>query len=81
MLFNKIYLNGRIDSNPTLRRTSTGKTVVYFTLKCDGDKPAPHHDAFDVTAWNNTNELARATDWLVHIPEPKYELTRGSISA
>jgi hypothetical protein len=27
------------------------------------------------------NELARAADWVVHIPEPKYELTRGSISA
>ena len=28
-----------------------------------------------------SNELARAADWVVHIPEPKHELTRGSISA
>ena len=28
-----------------------------------------------------SNELARAADWVVHIPEPKHEPTRGSISA
>lgn len=57
---NKVILAGRIATNPELKTTQTGKSVINFRLAINrkysqGDHPEA--DFFNVQAWGNTAEF------------------------
>jgi hypothetical protein len=56
MTLNKFFVSGRIDSVPWLRKISTGKSLVSFTLRCESNSPGKSDDLFTVIAWNKSAE-------------------------
>lgn len=57
---NRIILIGRLTADPELKTTSTGKSVVSFTIAVDKKfKPqdGPTADFFRVSAWDKTAEF------------------------
>lgn len=60
-MLNRIILQGRMCSDPELRRTGTGTAVASFTLAVDRDFKSQNGqketDFIDVTAWRNTAEF------------------------
>lgn len=54
---NQVILLGRLTRDPEARTTSTGKTVVSFSLAVDRGGQDDSADFFDVTAWEKLGEL------------------------
>lgn len=54
---NQVILMGRLTRDPEARTTSTGKTVVSFSLAVDRAGQDDSADFFDVTAWEKLGEL------------------------
>lgn len=54
---NQVILMGRLTRDPEARTTSTGKTVVSFSLAVDRQSQDDSADFFDVTAWEKLGEL------------------------
>lgn len=54
---NQVILMGRLTRDPEARTTSTGKTVVSFSLAVDRMGQDDSADFFDVTAWEKLGEL------------------------
>lgn len=54
---NQVILMGRLTRDPEARTTSTGKTVVSFSLAVDRASQDDSADFFDVTAWEKLGEL------------------------
>lgn len=54
---NQVILMGRLTRDPETRSTSTGKTVVSFSLAVDRQTQDDQADFFDVTAWEKLGEL------------------------
>lgn len=52
---NLVMLMGRLTRDPEQRTTTTGKTVVNFSLAVNNGEDDVNF--FDVTAWNKTGEL------------------------
>lgn len=60
-MLNKIDIQGRLTADPELRVTSTGKSVVGFSLACERDYAAEgasrETDFIEVVAWGKTAEF------------------------
>ncbi len=54
---NQVILLGRLTRDPEARTTSTGKTVVSFSLAVDRVGQDDAADFFDVTAWEKLGDL------------------------
>lgn len=54
---NQVILLGRLTRDPESRTTTTGKTVVSFSLAVDRAGQDDGADFFDVTAWEKLGEL------------------------
>ncbi len=54
---NQVILLGRLTRDPEARTTSTGKTVVSFSLAVDRQGADDQADFFDVTAWEKLGDL------------------------
>jgi len=54
---NQVILLGRLTRDPEARTTSTGKTVVSFSLAVDRGGQDDSADFFDITAWEKLGEL------------------------
>lgn len=54
---NQVILLGRLTRDPEARTTSTGKTVVSFSLAVDRQGSDDQADFFDITAWEKLGEL------------------------
>ncbi len=54
---NQVILMGRLTRDPETRTTSTGKTIVSFSLAVDRAGQDDQADFFDVTAWEKLGEL------------------------
>lgn len=54
---NQVILMGRLTRDPETRTTSSGKTVVSFSLAVDRIGSEDQADFFEVTAWEKTGEL------------------------
>lgn len=54
---NQVILLGRLTRDPEARTTSTGKTVVSFSLAVDRGGQDDAADFFDITAWEKLGEL------------------------
>lgn len=61
-MLNKIFIMGRLTSDPELRRTNSGTAVTSFTLAVDRDfknaDGTKDTDFVDVVAWRATAEFA-----------------------
>ena len=59
-MFNKVIVEGRLTDNPELRNTTTGKSVVSFTLASErsavNDSETKITDFIDCVAWLGTAE-------------------------
>ena len=74
-MLNEIIVMGRLTKDPELRTTTTGKSVVNFTLAVDRDK----QDATDFpecTAWGATAEFVART-----FHKGKMALVKGSMQS
>lgn len=60
-MLNKIDIQGRLTADPELRVTTTGKSVVSFSLACERDYAAEGQnretDFIEVVAWGKTAEF------------------------
>lgn len=54
---NQVILMGRLTRDPEQRATSTGKTVVNFSIAVDRVGQDDSADFFDITAWEKLGEL------------------------
>lgn len=54
---NQVILLGRLTRDPEARTTSTGKTVVSFSLAVDRQGSDDQADFFDITAWEKLGDL------------------------
>ncbi len=54
---NQVILMGRLTRDPETRTTSSGKTIVSFSLAVDRGGQEDQADFFDVTAWEKLGEL------------------------
>ncbi len=54
---NQVILMGRLTRDPETRTTTTGKTIVSFSLAVDRGGQDDQADFFDVTAWEKLGEL------------------------
>ncbi len=54
---NQVIIMGRLTRDPEMRTTSTGKTIVSFSLAVDRGGQDDQADFFDVTAWEKLGEL------------------------
>lgn len=54
---NQVILMGRLTRDPETRSTSSGKTVVSFSLAVDRAGQDDQADFFEVTAWDKLGEL------------------------
>ena len=51
---NKVFLVGNLTADPLPKQTSTGKTLVNFTIACnDNIQGKEHTNFFNCVAWNN----------------------------
>ena len=59
-MLNEIILQGRLTDNPELKTTTSGKSVVSFTLAVERDfstNGEKETDFINIVAWNNTAEF------------------------
>ena len=56
---NQVILMGRLTRDPEQRTTTSGRTVVSFSIAVDRQTQDDQADFFDVTAWEKLGELAR----------------------
>jgi single-strand DNA-binding protein len=54
---NQVILLGRLTRDPEARTTTSGKTVVSFSLAVDRQGSDDQADFFDVTAWEKLGDL------------------------
>ena len=54
---NQVILLGRLTRDPETRSTTTGKTVVSFSLAVDRAGQEDAADFFEITAWDKLGEL------------------------
>lgn len=54
---NQVILMGRLTRDPEQRTTTTGKTIVSFSIAVDRGGQDDSADFFDVTAWEKLGEL------------------------
>ena len=54
---NQVILMGRLTSDPEQRTTTSGRTVVSFSIAVDRQTQDDQADFFDVTAWEKLGEL------------------------
>lgn len=54
---NQVILMGRLTRDPEVRTTTTGKTIVSFSLAVDRGGQDDATDFFEVTAWEKLGEL------------------------
>jgi single-strand DNA-binding protein len=54
---NQVILLGRLTRDPEARTTTSGKTVVSFSLAVDRAGQDDQADFFDITAWEKLGEL------------------------
>lgn len=54
---NQVILMGRLTRDPEQRSTTTGKTIVNFSIAVDRGGQDDAADFFDVTAWEKLGEL------------------------
>lgn len=54
---NQVILMGRLTRDPEQRTTTTGRTVVSFSIAVDRQTQDDQTDFFDVTAWEKLGEL------------------------
>lgn len=54
---NQVILMGRLTRDPETRSTSSGKTVVSFSLAVDRAGQDDQADFFEITAWDKLGEL------------------------
>lgn len=54
---NQVILMGRLTRDPEQRTTTSGKTVVNFSIAVDRGGQDDQADFFNVTAWENLGEL------------------------
>lgn len=54
---NQVILMGRLTRDPEVRTTTSGKTVVSFSLAVDRATQDDQADFFDVTAWEKLGDL------------------------
>ena len=57
MAMNHSVIMGRLVSNPEMRRTTTGKAVVSFTIACDKPGKDNGADFIPCVAWEKTGEF------------------------
>lgn len=60
MALNRVILSGRLTKDLEIKKTTSGKSVVSFTLAVDGRKDANGNQTADFiscTAWNGTADL------------------------
>lgn len=54
---NQVILMGRLTRDPEMRTTTTGKTIVSFSIAVDRGGQDDQADFFDVTAWEKLGDL------------------------
>ena len=54
---NQVILMGRLTRDPEQRTTTSGRTVVSFSIAVDRQTQDDQADIFDVTAWEKLGEL------------------------
>ena len=54
---NQVILMGRLTRDPEQRTTTSGRTVVSFSIAVDRQTQDDQADFFDVTAWDKLGEL------------------------
>lgn len=54
---NQVILMGRLTRDPEQRTTTSGRTVVSFSIAVDRQAQDDQADFFDVTAWEKLGEL------------------------
>ena len=54
---NQVILMGRLTRDPEQRTTTSGRTVVSFSIAVDRQTQDDQADFFDVTAWEKLGEL------------------------
>ena len=54
---NQVILMGRLTRDPEQRTTTSGRTVVSFSIAADRQTQDDQADFFDVTAWEKLGEL------------------------
>ncbi len=54
---NQVILMGRLTRDPEVRTTSTGKSIVSFSLAVDRNTQDDQTDFFDITAWEKLGDL------------------------
>jgi len=54
---NQVILMGRLSRDPEQRTTTSGRTVVSFSIAVDRQTQDDQADFFDVTAWEKLGEL------------------------
>lgn len=54
---NQVILMGRLTRDPEQRTTTSGRTVVSFSIAVDHQTQDDQADFFDVTAWEKLGEL------------------------
>lgn len=54
---NQVILMGRLTRDPEMRTTSSGKSIVSFSLAVDRGGQSEQTDFFDITAWEKLAEL------------------------
>lgn len=56
---NQVILMGRLTRDPEQRTTTSGRTVVSFSIAVDRQTQDDQADFFDVTAWEKLGELVK----------------------
>lgn len=56
---NQVILMGRLTRDPEVRTTTSGKTIVSFSVAVDRGGQDDQADFFDVTAWEKLGELVQ----------------------
>lgn len=56
-MLNSINIQGNLTKDPELSRTTSGKSVLSFTIACDRDKKESESFFFTVVAWEGTAEF------------------------
>ena len=54
---NQVILMGRLTRDPEQRTTTSGRTVVSFSIAVDRQTQDDQTDFFDITAWEKLGEL------------------------
>ena len=57
MSMNKVFIMGRLTSDPTVRHTQSGSSVASFTLAVDRNGKEKVTDFIECVAWKNTADF------------------------